>query len=329
MTWLHRERFAMWLGRFFLRTRFIGLIITWERKRFKTSRFCGSPIRSWNAHVQITVAESIGVEGRGSYYDGAGAARDLLQNHMIQLLCLAAMEPPMDLSPNAVRDEKIKVLRALRPITGQDVDQKTVVGQYRQGAVDGKPVGSYTEDLGEESRTETFVALKAEIGNWRWSGVPFYLRTGKRLNTRLSEIVIQFRKVPHRMFPDVAGSIEPNRMVIVLQPDDGIKLQLMTKVPGPGIRMRALPLNLSFAEAFKARKPDAYERLLGDVLRGNPTLFMRRDEVVAAWEWVEPMLHSWERNPKGPRSYISGTWGPSSAIALIERDGRTWQNDAI
>lgn len=288
----------------------------------------------WNQnyvdHVQITVAESIGVEGRGSYYDAAGAARDMVQNHLIQLLCLVAMEPPMDLDPNAVRDEKIKVLRALKPIAGDEVAQKTVIGQYRQGAVDGALVASYIEDLGGvDSRTETFVAIKAEIGNWRWAGVPFYLRSGKRLSARLSEIVIEFRKVPHRLFPSNSGTLDPNRLVIVLQPDDGIRLQMMTKVPGTGIQMRSLPLDMSFAEAFKSRKPEAYERLLGDVLRGDPTLFMRRDEVDAAWRWVEPMLESWARDSKGPREYMAGTWGPSSAVALIERDGRTWHNDAL
>ncbi len=281
-------------------------------------------------HIQITVAEKIGVEGRGGYYDRSGALRDMVQNHLLQLLCLVAMEPPVRLDKDSVRDEKLKVLQALRPIAGSDIGVKTVSGQYRSGAVDGHPVPAYQDELDsdEESRTETFVVIKAEVENWRWAGVPFYLRTGKRMPKRSSEIIIQFRPVPHSIFEAGAGEVAANRLVIRLQPDEGVTLNLMTKDPGPGgLRLRSAPLNLSFAETFKVRYPDAYERLLMDVVRGNPTLFMRRDEVEAAWSWVEPILAGWESAAEKPKAYTAGTWGPSAAIALIERDGRTWHDD--
>lgn len=286
-------------------------------------------------HIQITVAETIGVEGRSGYYNRSGALRDMVQNHILQLLCLVAMEPPVRLDKDSVRDEKLKVLQALRPIAEGDVSVKTVSGQYRSGAVDGHPVPGYQDELNaeagdgaEESSTETFVVIKAEIENWRWAGVPFYLRTGKRLPKRSSEIIIQFRPVPHSIFEPGAGEVVANRLVIRLQPDEGVTLSLMTKDPGPGgLRLRSAPLNLSFAETFKVRYPDAYERLLMDVVRGNPTLFMRRDEVEAAWSWVEPILDGWQNTSERPKAYTAGTWGPSAAIALIERDGRTWHDD--
>ena len=285
----------------------------------------------WNAahidHVQITVAESLGVEGRAGYYDTAGALRDMVQNHMLQLVCLVAMEPPAKLDADAVRDEKLKVLRSLKPIdTDALCSHYTVRGQYRAGASAGGAVRGYLEELGDlSSVTETFVALKAEILNWRWSGVPFYLRTGKRLPERVSEIVIAFRPIPHSVFEPAAGPIMANRLVIRLQPDEGVKLWLMSKDPGPGgMRLRQVPLDMSFANAFKVRNPDAYERLVLDVVRGNQTLFMRRDEVEAAWSWIDPILQVWSASRDTPRGYTAGTWGPSAAIALIERDGRTW-----
>jgi len=280
-------------------------------------------------HVQITVAEALGVEERAGYYDTAGAMRDMVQNHILQLLCLVAMEPPSSLDADAVRDEKLKVLRALKPIGDNNVAALTVRGQYRSGASAGGAVAGYLDELGSShSDTETFVAMKAEIENWRWAGVPFYLRTGKRLASRVSEIVIEFRPVPHSLFGANAGPIESNRLVIRLQPDEGVKLWLMIKDPGPGgIRLTNIPLDMSFAEAFKIRHPDAYERLLLDVVRGNQTLFMRRDEVEAAWRWVDPILQAWRTVKEGPRPYTAGTWGPSAAIALIERDGRTWLED--
>ncbi|HEV7253731.1 MAG TPA: glucose-6-phosphate dehydrogenase [Mesorhizobium sp.] len=277
-------------------------------------------------HVQITVGETVGLEDRVSYYDKAGALRDMVQNHMLQLVCLVAMEAPASMNADAVRDEKLKVLRSLKPIGNGEAAKITVRGQYRAGASAGGAVRGYVEELGNGgSATETFVALKAEIANWRWSGVPFYLRTGKRLANRVSEIVITFKPIPHSIFGEGAGPIIDNQLVIRLQPDEGVKQLIMIKDPGPGgMRLRCVPLDMSFAQSFDVRHPDAYERLLTDVVRGNQTLFMRRDEVEAAWSWIDPIQDAWEENRLEPQGYTAGTWGPSGSIALIERDSRTW-----
>ena len=283
----------------------------------------------WNAahidHVQITVAESLGVEGRGGYYDHSGALRDMMQNHLMQLLCLVATEAPTHMDADSVRDEKLKVLRALKPIDESNAAQLIVRGQYRANG----RLAAYTQEVNNAaSTTETFIALKAEISNWRWAGVPFYVRTGKRLPLRQSEIVVTFRKIPHSIFDAGVGVIEENRLVLRIQPDEGVKLWLMIKDPGPGgMRLRYVPLDMSFAEAFGARSPDAYERLILDVIRGNQTLFMRRDEVEAAWAWIDPIAEAWEKSRDAPKPYPAGTWGPTAAIALIERDGRTWHDD--
>ncbi|MDJ0653232.1 MAG: glucose-6-phosphate dehydrogenase [Xanthomonadales bacterium] len=287
-------------------------------------------------HVQITVSEKLGVGTRGDFYDRTGALRDMVQNHMLQLLCLVAMEAPTSLDQNEIRDEKIKVLRALRPISGDDVKRKTVRGQYKAGAVDGETVDAYRNEIGngepgkesgKDSGTETFVALKVEIDNWRWADTPFYLRTGKRLPTKCSEIVVQLRPVAHSIFAPDAGSLLPNRLVMRLQPNEGVTLSLMTKEPGPGgFKLRSLPLDLTFAEAFQLRYPDAYERLLVEVIRGNPALFMRRDEVEAAWAWTDQIIQGWETQQVKPEPYMAGTWGPTASAMLLDRDGRDWRD---
>jgi glucose-6-phosphate 1-dehydrogenase len=249
----------------------------------------------WNSthidHVQITVAETIGIEGRGDYYDGAGALRDMVQNHMLQLLALVAMEPPSDFNATAVRDEKVKVLRALRPIIADDVEATVVTGQYARGAIDGATVPGYGEELGHESETETFVALKANVDNWRWKGVPFYLRTGKRMPMRDTEIFIQFRDVPYSIFASRGATTRPNKLIIGLQPEETIELRLMAKTPGldrHGVRLREVPLDIGLANAFSEnRRRIAYERLLLDLIEGDPTLFVRRDEVEAQWQWID------------------------------------------
>ncbi|MBN9023249.1 MAG: glucose-6-phosphate dehydrogenase [Rhizobiales bacterium] len=284
----------------------------------------------WNAdhidHVQITVAETLGVEGRGAYYDHSGALRDIVQNHIIQLLCLVAMEPPAHMDADSVRDEKLKVIRALLPIGEHNASALTVRGQYRAGNIGGASVPSYLSEVEDgESRTETFVAIKAGIGNWRWAGVPFYLRTGKRLAARVSEIVIAFKRIPHSIFDQSVGEVHQNQLVIRLQPDEGVKLWLMIKDPGPGgMRLVYVPLDMSFAQAFKVRSPDAYERLILDVIRGNQTLFMRRDEVEAAWQWIDPILEAWSGASDQPKPYAAGTWGPSASFSLL--GDRTWHD---
>lgn len=286
----------------------------------------------WNArgidHVQITISETVGLEGRAGYYDGSGALRDMVQNHMLQLLALIAMEPPATYDGTAIRDEKVKVLRSLRTLSPTEVPLHTVTGQYGGGAVNGEIVKGYDEELGSDSNTETFVALKAHVDNWRWQGVPFYLRTGKRMPERRSEIVIQFKPVPHSIFSARGGMLQPNTLVIRLQPEEYVRLLVMAKEPGldrEGIRLREVPLNLSLDTEFAGtRRRIAYERLLLDLIEGDPTLFVRRDEVEAQWRWIDAIRAGWEATGVKPRPYASGSWGPSAAIALTEREGVTW-----
>lgn len=274
-------------------------------------------------HVQITVAETLGVENRGSYYDHAGAMRDMLQNHLLQLLCLVAMEAPVRFDAKSIRGEKVKILEALKPITGNDVQDKTVRGQYSAGRIGGHDVQAYyfEQDVDNDSDTETFVAVKVEINNWRWAGVPFYLRTGKRMARKRSEIIVTFKQVPHMLF--TKGEV--NRLVISLQPEESISLQLMAKAPGKGMQLEPVELDLNLAHAFSStRRWEAYERLLLDVIEGDSTLFMRRDEVEAAWNWVDPILRGWQSHYRKPRPYSAGTDGPDQAVQLIEHQGRKW-----
>lgn len=288
----------------------------------------------WNAaaidHVQITVGETVGLEGRVSYYDGVGALRDMVQNHVLQILSIIAMEPPARLDSTAVRDEKVKVLRSLRPMDAETVKACSVRGQYTPGAVAGEIVTGYADELGKPSDTETFVALKAHIDNWRWTGVPFYLRTGKRMPARHSEIMIQFKPVAHSIFGSRGhgSGLEPNTLIIRLQPQENIRLLIMAKEPGldrGGVKLQEVGLDVSLANAFAGeRRRIAYERLLLDLLEGDPTLFVRRDEVEAQWTWIDSIIGGWKDAGMKASPYASGNWGPSSAIALIERDGASW-----
>jgi glucose-6-phosphate 1-dehydrogenase len=284
----------------------------------------------WNSshidHIQITVAETVGLEGRVGFYDQAGAIRDMVQNHMLQLLALVAMEPPAHFDATDVRDEKVKVLRSLRKLEAGD----SVTGQYRAGAIDGAAVPGYDQELGHASDTETFVAIKAHVDNWRWKGVPFFLRTGKRLPERTTEIIIQFRPVPHSIFAAEGAKTSPNRLIIGIQPDENIGLTVMAKVPGldrGGIRLREVPLNITMPNAFAgAKKRIAYERLLLDLIEGDQTLFVRRDEVEAQWEWIDAIRAGWTEQGLTPKPYTAGSWGPSAAVALAERHGVTWHD---
>ena len=277
--------------------------------------------RQYIDHVQFTVAESIGVEKRGNYFDSAGIARDIIQNHMLQLVSLVAMEPPVEFEANAVRDEKVKVLRALRPI------ESAVRGQYAAGSVLGEVAKAYREEekVNPESRTETFAALKVYIDNWRWADVPFYIRAGKRLPKRVTDIAIHFRHAPYPLFRRLGVKTQPNVLAIRIQPDEGISLKFDSKLPGPAVRTAPVTMEFRYATSFGAEPPEAYERLLLETMLGDATLFARRDEIEAAWGWLDPLLKKWANDPMPPELYASGTWGPDAADELIEKDGRKWR----
>lgn len=286
----------------------------------------------WNSkfidHVQISISETVGLEGRAGFYDGAGALRDMVQNHLLQLLCLTAMEPPNSISAANIRAEKLKVLQALRPITDENVQKHTVRGQYVAGEFDGKLVPGYLEELNDgASRTETFVAIRAHIDNWRWARVPFYLRTGKRMKQRCSEIVLQFREIPHDVYSKQQGTTPPNRLVIRLQPDENIQLHLMAKdLNDLDVKLQPVVLNLNFADTFENFRSDAYKRLMLDAALNNPSLFIHRDEVSAAWAWIDPIIETWVKDEVVPELYRAGTWGPQASNDLINKDNRKWYN---
>ncbi|WP_299080767.1 glucose-6-phosphate dehydrogenase [uncultured Paraglaciecola sp.] len=299
--------------------------------RFANSIFATNWDHNCIDHVQISVAESVGIEGRWGYFDEAGQMRDMVQNHLLQILTLIAMEPPANLDADSIRDEKLKVLKSLRPIDATNVTQNTVRGQYVSGFVKGQEVPGYLEesDANTSSTTETFIALKVELDNWRWAGVPFYLRTGKRLPNKTSEVVIYFKRQPHNLFKDSFPQLPPNKLTIRLQPDEGVEVTVMNKVPGltgkSSMDLQKSKLNLSFSETFKdERIADAYEKLLLEVMLGNQSLFVRRDEVEAAWKWVDGILAAWKNTNEPPEPYQAGTWGPVASIALLAREDRAW-----
>lgn len=280
-------------------------------------------------HVQITVAEEVGIEGRWGYFDKAGQMRDMVQNHLLQILTMIAMSPPADLSTDSIRDEKVKILRSLRRITQQNVHEKTVRGQYTAGFVQGHKVPGYLEEEGanKESHTETFVAIRVDIDDWRWAGVPFYLRTGKRLPVKCSEVVVYFKQPALNLFSDSYQTLPQNKLTIRLQPDEGVDITILNKIPGLDHkhRLQTTKLDLSYSETFnETHLADAYERLLLEAMRGIQALFVRRDEVEEAWKWVDSIMRAWEADNEPPKPYQAGTWGPVASIALISRDGRAW-----
>ena len=280
-------------------------------------------------HVQITVAETLGLEKRGSYYDQTGAIKDMLQNHLLQILCLVAMEPPTNINSESIRDEKLKVLRSLRPLQTNETDDHLVIGQYKDGAINAKPITSYIDESGvkQESKTETFVALKLWIDNWRWSGVPFFLRTGKRMAEKRSEIVIQFKSVPHNIF-DSNSKQKDNQLIIRLQPEESIKLKIMIKKPSAsGFHLQELPLDLLFDDYYEDDHLDAYERLLMDIIENKPSLFMRRDEVEEAWRFTDQLVDSISESETTLSKYNAGSWGPSSSDLLIANQNAKWNNE--
>ena len=279
--------------------------------------------------VQITVSETLGVGSRAAFYDGTGALRDMIQNHLLQLLCIVAMEAPISLDPDDVRDEKLKVLRSLKRMSPEDVARWTVRGQYRAGVVEGEPSPGYLSEPGVpgNSHTETFVALRLQINNSRWAGVPIFLRTGKRLQVRRSEVIVDFARSPFSPFEDADGAT--NRLIISLQPEESIKLQMLMKEPGSGMRRRPVTLDLDLHEAFNARRAEAYERLLVDVTRARLTHFMRRDELEAAWSWVDPIVRAWSDSGLAPKPYAAGSWGPAAASALIAAEGLAWNEEVV
>jgi glucose-6-phosphate 1-dehydrogenase len=285
--------------------------------------------REWIESVQITVAEELGVEGRGNFYDQTGALRDMVQNHLLQLLSIIAMEPPQSMDADAVRNEKLRVLRALKPVLGEEIRQSVVRGQYHAGAIKDTTVSAYHAEPGvrQGSTTETFVALKVEVENWRWAGVPFFLRTGKRLAGRLAEIVVNFRPVPHSALGAMALRPGSNRLTIRLQPNESIRLSALAKQPGMGMTLQGVHLDLAFDQFFQQDRMEAYQRLLLDVIAGRLALFVRRDEQEAAWRWVAPIIEDWATQGSLPKPYASGTWGPAAASALLARHNTCWQEE--
>ena len=297
--------------------------------RFANSIFTTNWNHNTIDHVQITVAEEIGIEGRWGYFDKTGQLRDMVQNHLLQILSLVAMEPPVNLDSDSIRNEKLKVLKALRPIGKDNIETKTVRGQYAAGFLKGGSVPGYLEEEGgnPHSKTETFVALRVDIDNWRWADVPFYLRTGKRMTRKLTEVVIHFKRLPHNIFWESYKKLPPNKLIIRLQPHEGVNIEMLNKVPGigKGINLQRTMLDLSFSEAFKAERiSDAYERLLLEAMLGNQALFIRRDEVEQAWTWIDSIQDAWSTLNEPPKSYAAGTWGPVASVALLARDDREW-----
>ena len=296
--------------------------------RFANTIFEKSWSNSAIDHIQITVAEDLGVEDRGGYYDETGALRDMVQNHLLQILCLIAMEPPVSIQSESVRDEKLKVLKSLAPFTEETIGINSVRAQYLDGISKGEAACAYIDEEGvnAENNTETFVALKLEINNWRWTGVPFYLRTGKRMHSKSSEIVVRYKAVPHNIFSKEA-SLKADQLVLRIHPDEGIDLKLNTKKPGvSGYDLEELPLDLNLHDYHELGHQDCYERLLLDVIRGNPSLFVRRDEIEASWKWIDNIINLWESEDVPMEEYISGGWGPSNADLLLKRDFRSWKN---
>lgn len=287
--------------------------------------------RTWIHDVQISISEQVGVEARGEFYDRTGTLRDMVQNHLLQLLSIVAMEPPVNSAPDSIRDEKVKVLHALHRLTPEEINKKTVRGQYKAGAIDGQPVVGYQNEPGvpAHSRTETFVAIRAEIDNWRWAGVPFYLRTGKRMASRSAEITINFKQIPYSIFGEAHRNLRPNRLVITLQPEESVELFLKAKEPGEGVRLSDVALNLDFATSSTSRRVEAYERLLLDAMRGDLTLFVRHDELAAAWDWVDPIMRVWEADGEGLKSYIAGSWGPAASSYLLAQHGSNWGEEFV
>lgn len=297
--------------------------------RFANSLFASKWDNRTIDHVQITVAEEVGIEGRWGYFDKAGQMRDMIQNHLLQVLTLVAMDPPVNLDADSIRDEKVKVLKSLRPIDHNNIYETTVRGQYSAGFLQGAMVPGYLEEKGAntESNAETFVAMRIDIDNWRWAGVPFYLRSGKRMPSKSSEIVVYFKNPPHNLYRDNYRNLPPNKLTIRLQPHEGIEIQMMNRVPGleQKQRLQTTKLDLSFSDTFKNdRIADAYERLLLEAMLGHQTLFVRRDEVEQAWRWVDGIIQAWNESNEKPKPYPAGSWGPVASVALIAKDGRAW-----
>ncbi|NOU23041.1 MAG: glucose-6-phosphate dehydrogenase [Methyloglobulus sp.] len=298
--------------------------------RFANSIFTTNWNHNTIDHIQITVAEEVGIEGRWDYFDKTGQLRDMLQNHLLQILTFIAMEPPVNLEAKSIHNEKIKVLKALRPITVNNVDEKTVRGQYSSGYIKGDAVPGYLEEEGAntKSTTESFVALRVDIDNWRWAGVPFYLRTGKRLMGKRTEIVVYFKQLPHNIFKDSFRDLPPNKLIIHLQPNEGVEIEMLNKIPGidEHIKLQKTRLDLSFSDAFKKNRIfGGYEKLVLEAMRGNPTLFLSREEIEQAWTWIDSIQDAWKHYNESPKVYPAGTWGPIASVALLARDGRAWE----